>query len=177
MSTVNPYMPPRAAVADIEDADAEFQDVKMWSARGRIGRLRYLAYLMGAYLVFAFGFGVLSAIAGAAGAPDLALAGILLLGLPYAVFIAFVSIQRSHDMGWSGWTFLLAFIPLAGLIWLFNGGTPGPNRYGAPPPPNTTGVKILASVIPVIMVIGILAAIAIPAYSDYQKRAQAAQAR
>ena len=38
---------------------------------------------------------------------------------------------------------LLALIPFVGLIWIFKGGTPGSNRFGAPAPANTLGVKIL----------------------------------
>jgi hypothetical protein len=71
--------------------------------------------------------------------------------------------------------YLLALIPFVGLIWLFKSGTPGSNRFGAPPPPNTTGVKVLACIAPAIAIIGILAAIAIPAYQDYVTRAQEAQ--
>ena len=87
------------------------------------------------------------------------------------VFSVITAIQRSHDMDWSGWTVLLTLIPLVGLIWVFKPGSAGANSYGAPPPPNTTGVKILALLLPAIVIIGILAAIAIPAYVDYQNRA------
>ena len=50
-------------------------------------------------------------------------------------------------------------------------GTDGPNRFGAPTPPNSVGVLIAAWAMPVIMIIGVVAAIALPAYQDYQKRA------
>ena len=80
-------------------------------------------------------------------------------------------------MNLSGWFSLLALIPLVGLVWVFKGGTPGANRFGAPPPPNTLGVKIIACVFPLIFVIGILAAIALPAYQQYTVKARAAQAR
>jgi len=74
-------------------------------------------------------------------------------------------------MNWTGWTVLLTLIPLVALVWVFKAGSPGSNDYGAPPPPNTTGVKILAFLMPAIAIIGILAAIAIPAYVEYQRRA------
>ena len=50
MSSPNPYAPPRASVADVP-AEEAFQPVKVWSARGRIGRLRYLSYQGVAYLL------------------------------------------------------------------------------------------------------------------------------
>ena len=61
--------------------------------------------------------------------------------LLYFVGSTLLLIQRSHDMNLSGWWSIAAFIPLVGLFWLFNGGTPGVNRWGAPPPPNTRRVE------------------------------------
>jgi hypothetical protein len=74
-------------------------------------------------------------------------------------------------MDWSGWTVLLTLIPFVALIWVFKRGSEGTNSYGAPPPPNTLGVKILGLLLPVLAVVGILAAIAIPAYVEYTRRA------
>ena len=161
----NPYQPPRAAVDDIEVAQ-EYQEIRMWSASGRVGRLRYLAYTTGASLIAGCVAGVLG---GALGGLGMILA--LLVYIAVIVFSILVGIQRSHDMNWSGWTLLLGIIPFVGLIWIFKSGSPGANDYGAPPPPNTLGVKILGLVLPIVFVIGILAAIAIPAYADYMKRA------
>lgn len=177
MSTVNPYSPPRSAVADIDGQDeAAVQPVRLWSWRGRVGRLRYLSYTMVAYLLMVVVAGLFGAIAGAFGGKDTSagLVGMLAV-IPYFVFVSFQTIQRSHDMDWSGWMSLLAFIPFAAFIWIFKAGTPGPNRFGAPPPPNTLGVKIGASLIPAVFVIGIVAAIALPAYQSYVQRAKAAQ--
>jgi uncharacterized membrane protein YhaH (DUF805 family) len=170
MATANPYLPPQAEVADIHTAATEFSEPKVWSARGRIGRLRYLAYTAVASLVLMLAVGVLAAVAGAQ------VAGIatFIAYIPFFVLMVLSLIQRSHDMGWSGWMSLLAFIPLVGLIWLFKAGTPGVNRFGAPPPPNTTGVKLGASLIVLFFVLGIVAAIALPAYQQYTMRAKAA---
>jgi len=161
----NPYKPPQAAVGDVESVE-EFQEVRLWSASGRVGRLRYLAYTMGGYLVAGITVGVLGAVLGQAVAGLVGLVAYLAL----LVFCVLVAIQRSHDMNWSGWMVLLTIIPLAGLIWVFKPGTDGENDYGFPPPPNTTGVKILAFLLPVFVFVGVLAAIAIPAYVEYQKR-------
>ena len=162
----NPYAAPRAAVSDVE-VEQEYQEIELWSASGRIGRLRYLAYSTGAWLVAAAVAGLIAAVAGA-------MLGVIVAVVVYiaaTVFSILAAIKRSHDMDWTGWTVLLQFIPLAGFIWVFVSGTAGSNRYGAPPPPNTTGVKILGLLLPAVFVVGMLAAIAIPAYVDYQKRA------
>lgn len=177
MTTTNPYSPPRAAVNDLEDEDVGFSDPKIWSASGRIGRLRYMAYMMMGYLIFAVIGGVTAVASPKLGAPVLASLLFGVGGIAYLVLVVFSAIQRSHDMDWSGWTILLAIIPLVGLIWIFKGGTPGGNRFGAPPSPNTLGVKIAGSLFPAVFVIGILAAIALPAYQQYVARAHAAQGR
>ena len=54
-----------------------------------------------------------------------------------------VTIRRLHDTDRSGWTLLLAFIPLIGAILLLvfycTEGTPGPNRYGEDPKADDRG--------------------------------------
>ena len=177
MSAVNPYAPPGAAVADVGDDDGTVQPVRTWSAQGRVGRLRFLAHLTAAYILVVFLSFAAGMVMGAARMPKGATAVGVILGGVYLVFAVLKAIQRSHDMDWSGWTALLALVPLVGLIWIFKGGTPGSNRYGAPPPSNTLGVKILGLLFPVLVFVGLLAAIALPAYSDYQKRARAAQVK
>lgn len=46
-------------------------------------------------------------------------------------------VRRLHDVGKSGWFFLVAFIPIAGAIWLLvllcTDSKPGPNKYGPNP--------------------------------------------
>ena len=48
-----------------------------------------------------------------------------------------VSVRRLHDIGKSGWFYLIFLIPLIGPIWLlilfFTEGDSGPNEYGADP--------------------------------------------
>ena len=172
---VNPYAAPKAAVADVYDNEAGVQPVKLFSARGRVGRLRYLAYSVVGYLVMLLAAIVLGAGAGVMGKGGAAGWIGVAAAIPYFIFMALLTIQRSHDMDWSGWTAILAFIPLVGLIWLINSGTAGGNRFGAPPPPNGLLVKIGGRIFPLLVLIGVLAAIALPAYQDYTKRAKAAQ--
>ena len=79
------------------------------------------------------------------------------------------------NIGLEALNYLLNLVPLANLalylVLLIMPGTQGANRFGDPPPPNSTGVIVLALVVPIIAVIGLVAAIAIPAYQDYTERA------
>jgi uncharacterized membrane protein YhaH (DUF805 family) len=90
-----------------------------------------------------------------------------------------LSIRRFHDTNASGWWSALLIVPIvslgAVLFLLFKRGDAAANRFGPPRP--TPGwerfVGILAIVLMVlVLVLGILAAIAIPAYQDYLGRAQ-----
>lgn len=179
MSSPNPYAPPRANVADVP-AEEAFQPVKIWSARGRIGRLRYLAYQGGAYLLL-MALGIVGGVASAMmQSPGWVTFLVFAVSVPYCVLTVLLTIQRCHDIGWTGWAVLLALIPLAGLLFWFVPGTPGTNRFGAPPPPNSTAVKVLTWVSVVLFalfIVGMLAAVSLPSYEDYKQRARAAQVR
>jgi len=185
----NPYAPPAAAVADvIPGAGTEFQPVKIFSAKGRIGRLRYFAYLFAANLILRIAalivglpIGFALAVSGASRQDITAVStGItVIFAIPSLIFYTLLCIRRSHDMNLSGWSMLLTFIPLVGLYWLFKSGTQGANRFGPPPPPNSTGVKVLfwTSIVFSVILGSILSAIVFPAYQDYLKRTQAAQSQ
>lgn len=86
-----------------------------------------------------------------------------------------LSIQRAHDFNTTGWLAILVFVPLVNLLFWVIPGTDGENRFGLKPPPNGTGAIVLAFILPLIFAIGIIAAVAIPAYQDYVERARAAQ--
>jgi uncharacterized membrane protein YhaH (DUF805 family) len=166
MATVNPYRAPAAAVAD---ASEQYGEVSIFSASGRIGRARYIAYAIALWLVLTLVV-VLSALLGKVGMVLMVVAyiGALVLGF-------MLSIQRAHDFNASGWLAILSLVPLVNLIFLFIPGTDGENRFGLKTPPNSVGVLVAAWMLPVIFGVGILAAIALPAYQDYVKRAQAKQ--
>jgi uncharacterized membrane protein YhaH (DUF805 family) len=165
MAQHNPYVAPRAAV---DDAPDEFQPVRIFSVSGRIGRARYILYTMGLPLLVMFVIGLLSAVAGAFGV------ALMVAGWVAVVTISMMlTIQRSHDFDMSGWFALLGLVPLANLAFWFIPGTDGANRYGAKTSPNGAGVLIAVWIVPALFIGGILAAIAIPAYSDYQARAAA----
>ena len=86
-----------------------------------------------------------------------------------------IGVQRLHDIGWSGWLFLLTLVPLVGgvmnILMFVVPGSDAANRFGPPPPANSTAVKILALLWLLVPVLGIVAAIALPAYQDYVTRA------
>jgi uncharacterized membrane protein YhaH (DUF805 family) len=139
----SPYAPPRASVAQ-EGPDVG--ELKVFTVQGRIGRLRYLAWTMALTFVglvlgaLCFGIMSMSLVAGG------------LLGAIVLVAFVVVSIQmgaqRLHDAGWSAWLLLLNLVPVVGgffpLLMIVVPGNGGPNRYGAPPPPNSRTVKLLA---------------------------------
>jgi uncharacterized membrane protein YhaH (DUF805 family) len=173
MQAANPYTAPKAVVGDMDEQ--EYQPVRTFSASGRIGRARYIAYSIGwTVLVGAIAAGVTAAVAGTGIAP-VALIAIFAAYAALVVIQFLLTIQRSHDFNTSGWLCLLIFIPLVNLLFWFIPGTAGSNRYVAPPPPNTTGTIVVALILPAVFVVGIVAAIALPAYQHYADRARAAQ--
>ncbi|EXF92216.1 membrane protein [Pseudomonas fluorescens HK44] len=140
----SPYSPPRAPVGE---ALPEFSELKVFSVQGRIGRLRYLAWSLVALLI-------IGAIAGVFGLSLLAGNQMVLSTIVCVVaFVAYlyinitISVQRLHDLGWSGWLWFLNLVPFIGSLFPFAlavlPGNVGANRYGAPQPPNSTAVKIL----------------------------------
>src|SRR5215510_9913871 len=104
MASVNPYRAPAAAVADKADA---YQPVNIYSASGRIGRARYIAYTLGLSILFGIVVGILAAALGAANMP--AVAGILTIILYIGLFVwmYMLTMQRAHDFNSSGWMALL----------------------------------------------------------------------
>src|SRR4051812_35414766 len=101
---MNPYAAPKAVVADVDDNEVGVQPVKLFSAKGRVGRLRYLAYGLVGYLIMLVAAFVVGLLAAAIGKAQLAGIFGMLAAIPYLVFIVLLTIQRSHDMGWTGWT-------------------------------------------------------------------------
>ncbi|MFP1683897.1 DUF805 domain-containing protein [Alloalcanivorax sp. C16-1] len=175
-----PYRSPAAPDGDAPTHAA----TEPFAFRGRLGRLRYFAYLglvmLVLYLLLTFA-SVLTA--GATRSEPSAVVGVVaLLLMAVATFAACVyGIRRLNDLNRSGWLILLGFVPLVNLllalILLFVPGTPGDNRYGPRPPANGTGVILgaVAAALVTLAMIGILAAVALPAYQDYVERAEAYQ--
>ena len=183
-SNNDPYKAPSADVAALHQE--ELYQPRIFTTAGRIGRLRYLAYLMAGYLFLIpmlMASSALSAVLpgkdGGMGAVSLGL--VILAYVLYLVFFVILMRRRFNDMNRSGWLAALGLIPVINVfigLWLiFGRGTYSSNRYGPAPVANTTGVKIASLALPLIAVIGILAAISIPAYQDYVIRAQQFEAQ
>ncbi|XLZ68004.1 DUF805 domain-containing protein [Massilia sp. SR12] len=181
----NPYSMPQAQLT--EPVSNETYMPKFFALNGRIGRVRYLAYSTGVSLLMMplmlLLFGGTGFLALLGGAEVGASAGILGSLIIYPLMLAapiILARRRLHDLNKTGWLSVLVLIPLVnvvvGLWLLFGSGDAASNDFGPAPAPNTTGVIILAWAMPVLVVlIGILAAIAIPAYSSYAAKASAAQ--
>ena len=148
----------------------EYAPLKPFSIEGRIGRLRFLAWSMVLSLVTIAVVGVFALIALALVSTDstagLIIGGILAFVLCVVFLIAtiLISVQRLHDVGWSGWLWLLNLVPFVGsffpLLLVVLPGSVVANRYGAPPPPNSTAVKVLSSlwlVLIALMIVGAMA--------------------
>lgn len=163
----SPYAPPQA---DVAERVPEYAPLKPFSIEGRIGRLRFLAWSMVLSLVTIAVVGVFALIALALVSTDstagLIVGGILAFVLCVVFLIAtiLISVQRLHDVGWSGWLWLLNLVPFVGsffpLLLVVLPGSGVANRYGAPPPPNSTAVKVLSSlwlVLIALMIVGAMA--------------------
>ncbi len=165
-----PYATPLATVAE---ALPEFGELEVFSIEGRIGRLRYLAWSLVLMLAALALLGVASM--GLAISEIVGSVLIALVGIGMAVVSVQIGVQRLHDIGWSGWLWLINLVPIVGsvfaLLLLIIPGTTGANRYGPPAPPNSRAVKLLAWLWLLVPVLGILAAITLPAYQDYVNRA------
>jgi len=182
----NPYASPRAKVADDSGQSQDYGEIRIFSAQGRLGRVRYIGYGMGLTVLALIGAFVIVGVlelagAGSAVSASISVAQLIIIAAYVALLVLqiLLGIQRAHDFNQSGWLVVLTFVPLVNLIFYlvlwFVPGTKGENSYGKQPPPNTVGVIILACILPAFFVVGILAAIAIPAYQDYTVRAQVSE--
>ncbi|MFZ6799675.1 DUF805 domain-containing protein [Undibacterium sp. Di24W] len=176
----NIYSAPNADLSNAPEDEDTYQP-KMWALSGRLGRIRYLAYLNLTMIMLMFPIGILASVM----LPSLARNG---SGSPMFIFALYIPIfavsiiyakRRLNDLDHSGWWSILIFIPLVniliGLYLVFGPGTPGSNRFGKQANKNPTWL-FLAIFFP-IMLIGVLAAVSIPAYQKYTERAKAAAAR
>jgi uncharacterized membrane protein YhaH (DUF805 family) len=179
----NPYSAPDAELSDPGFGNETYEP-QVFALKGRIGRLRYLGYTWGLLFLCMIVCGILAAVLiptfarGNGGKPGGAAFAIVML-LVYAPMIAvsvIMAIRRLNDLDNSGWLSLLTLVPLVnfffGLYLLFAPGTTGRNKYG-PMPGKNSALLWIAVILP-FFGIGILAAVAIPAYQQYVNKAKAA---
>ncbi len=173
----NPYNAPTADMTVPESSAGTYQP-RIFALNGRLGRLRYFAYglLWSGILLIPYFIA-------------LAVVGIAALSTGWAkyawmapVYVGSVILatRRLADLGHSRWFAGLMVVPylnvIPSLYFLFKAGDEEANEYGPPPCPNTRGVVAAAWTLPVVMVLGIVAAVAIPTYQAYTHRAQTANA-
>ena len=171
--TANPYQSPEG---DLTVDDGSFGEIQFFSPGSRIGRLRYVAHASLMALAF-YAVAIPSAVLFQFGDAGMIIGG-LLMGVGYLALIVVTvifMIQRLHDLDKTGWMSLLMFIPLLNMFFaiyiLCWPGTVGVNNFGNRPPPNKTWHWIVGLTMPVLMIVGILAAVALPAYQSYVERA------
>ncbi|MCP4429664.1 MAG: DUF805 domain-containing protein [Gammaproteobacteria bacterium] len=172
MSDQNPYSTPDASLST---GSSGTYSPNIFSFNGRIGRLRYLAYNTGVNLILtAIMIPLLGASGMMAAGGDMStmfsgIGGIAIILFYIATIIISIMFgkRRLNDLNRSGWFALLFIIPIVNLLlviyMVFFSGTDGDNNYGPQPSPNTLGVKILGLLFPVLMLLGIVAAVLIPA--------------
>ncbi|OTG96622.1 DUF805 domain-containing protein [Acinetobacter sp. ANC 4654] len=154
------------------------------NAAGRFSRFSYLGW-NGLLLLVMMLLGIIVAIALPSSAPDtnqdmpvfaMIILGILYIALIYFSFI--FAVRRLHDRNHSGWLSLLMLVPFVNigmaLYLTFAKGDAYANQFGLPRV-TRTWEKVLGWIYVLIFPIGILAAIAIPAYQDYVQRAHEGQ--
>ncbi len=174
VADANPYSAPDAALDT--GAQDELYEPKIFSFNGRIGRLRYLAYSFAVnvalMLVMIPLMGASAFLGGAAGPESmgiLAMAGMAVFYIVTIVISVMFCKRRLNDLNRSGWWFLLFIVPFLNIALaiylLFFPGTDGSNNFGPAPSANSIGVIILGWMFPALMLLGILAAIAIPMFA------------
>lgn len=160
--SISPYASPHA---QIDPQGDEVCELNIWGVEGRLGRMRYIAWSM----VLSFAVGPAMLLCMLLMQLSTKLGGLLVIVTAIAAMVVGIqiSVKRLHDIGWSGWLLLLGLIPVVGsifqlLTFLLPGST-GSNRFGAPPPENSTAVKVLFwiwAALMILAVIGIIAAFA-----------------
>lgn len=177
----NPYASPTASVLDMEIPDEPYEP-RIFSAEGRIGRLRYLVYSFIVQFATACFAGAMAAVVvplimHRSDSSALLIPMLVLIYIPLLAAMFVMAKRRLNDLNHSGWLSLLLLIPLVNVVLalylLFWPGTKGRNDYGPRPVKNSLALILFGLVLPLVL-IGMLAAIAVPAYQDYVERARAA---
>ena len=148
--TNNPYQAPSSDVNNMS-TDSSY-DPKVFSVKGRIGRLRYLAYNLLGFLAYLPAIAILAMTFSTNGpGSTFGVVTTVITGISYLlafIWMIIVSIRRFNDINMTGWLSITMFVPvinlIAGLALLFAPGTNTSNKYGPRPVANSTGVKLAA---------------------------------
>ena len=173
MTADNPYSAPDAELNHGQD---ELYQPSVFTFNGRIGRLRYLAYSVGtsfllmlAMMVLMPLLGVSTMVAGETGASIVGVIAMLVIYGAMLVLSVMFAKRRLNDLNRTGWWFVLFIVPIVNLLLtiylIFFPGSEGSNDYGPAPAANSLGVQILGWMMPVLFLLGIVAAIAIPQFA------------
>jgi len=164
----NPYNAPDAELR----GDDDVYDPSIFSFSGRIGRLRYLAYTVGMMILLMLAMIPLVGVSAVTGgqAEGMSMVGMLVMMVAYLAGIimgVMFAKRRLNDLNRSGWWLLLNLVPVANLLltiyMVFFPGTDSSNNWGPAPGPNSLGVQILGWSMPALFILGILAAVLLPA--------------
>ena len=105
---------------------------------GRASRSEYWFFYL-SFVVAAMGMLVLTVVSAFVLDALAGLMGMLTIVTYLGFFLPMLSVtvRRLHDLGKSGWMFLVVFIPIVGgillLVWFVSDGQPHDNAYGAVP--------------------------------------------
>lgn len=178
-ATENPYASPNTM--DLEPIGARREAApEIFSFSGRLGRIRFVAYGVMVSLLFLILTGFVGALLVPIGISYAFAVNILFFGF-CAIYGFSLYVRRLHDLGHSGWWSILILLPIVNcglaLYLLFFPGNAGENHHGPKVRNNSAGVIVafIISILLGIAYIGMVAAIAIPAYQDYVERAQQMQ--
>lgn len=162
----SPYLPPESDV-NLTPSSSEEKDLSSpFSAKGRFGRLSYIAWNAILFISFLIIYEVItwSYIDKFNNDEIIFYIGVtVLLTIPPIIIMSFIFlIRRLHDMGISGWWSLLYFLPIVSILFmiytLIKEGDVGSNRF-APPRTTTLWENIVGSIAAMLMIVFTIVAV------------------
>lgn len=133
---------------------------RLFSLHGRLGRAHYIAYSLGAIVaafLFMFLAGLGLMLSGQLGRLLYIAVSVLLFYGFLPIFFAILTVKRAHDFNTGGWLALLLLVPVVNLLFWIIPGTRGDNAHGPAPRAASSGTKLIAAALPVLLVIAFLA--------------------
>ena len=167
MSDENQNIAPAATVAAGQQA---LNQPIIFSTKGRIGRLRFLAYSSGLMMIYILAIVIIVQIPSAAG-PGTYITDLsgnptifsVITGFIVGILFLVFEKRRFNDINQSGWWLLLNLIPFVNFLMMayliFSPGTNGTNNFGPAPVENSPGVKILGSIALTLVIIMVIVGI------------------